>query len=221
MNLTIYHAEGRRSERIVWLCEELGVPYLLKFKRGDLMGTLDEIRAVCPLMPVAPVVKLDDQVIVESGAILELILARYGKGRLAPTVESRDYPYYLQWLHFAEGSAAARIVQDYRVGMTMGYKRPTPPPGWPKVVDSESVMRFADAFLADHSYFGGAEFSAADIMMHFVIRTARVLNVADVPSFRHFEAWLVKVESRPAFKRTLEVSLPDGLIGLPQPLEAA
>src|SRR3984957_14188737 len=103
MNLTIYHAEGRRSERIVWLCEELGIPYSLKFKRGDLAGTLDDIRAVCPLMPVAPVIKLDDQVIVESGAILELILARYGKGRLAPTVDSRDYPYYLQWLHFAEG----------------------------------------------------------------------------------------------------------------------
>jgi glutathione S-transferase len=220
MDLIIYHAEGRRSERIVWLCEELGLPYTLKFRRGDLMGTLQDIRDVCPLMPVAPVVQIDGQVVAESGAILELILARYGKGRLAPAVESRDYPYYLQWLHFAEGSAASRIVIDYRVGQLTGNKRPTQDPNW-KLVDAPAAMAFADAFLAEHPYFGGAEFSAADIMMHFVIRTARVLNVAEVSDFRHFEAWLETVESRPAFRRTQEVSLPDGLIGLPQPLEAA
>jgi glutathione S-transferase len=221
MTLTIYHAEGRRSERIVWLCEELGLPYTLKFKRGDLMGTFEDIRAVCPLMPVAPVVKYDDQVIVESGAILELILARQGKGRLVPPVESADYPYYLQWLHFAEGSAFARIVSEYRAGMLMGYKRPTPPPDWPKMVDSESVMRFADAFLAEHPYFGGREFSAADIMMHTVIRTAKLLNVTDMAALKNFEAWQLKVESRPAFKRTLEVSLPDGLMGVPPALKSA
>jgi glutathione S-transferase len=217
MDLTIYHAEGRRSERIVWLCEELGLPYTLKFTRGDLMATLAEIRSICPLMPVAPVVRYNGQVIVESGAILELLLARHGDGRLAPPVSSSDYPYYLQWMHFAEGSAASRIVADYKTGMLMGQKRPAQPPGW-KLVDSGAVMQFADAFLAEHPYFGGQEFSAADIMMHFVIRTATVLNVADVPA--HFGAWLLKVEDRPAFKRTLAVSLPDGLIGLPPALSA-
>ena len=122
MELIIYHAEGRRSERIVWLCEELGLPYTLKFKRGDLGGTLGDIRAVSPLMTVAPVVQIDGQVMVESGAILELILARYGDGRMAPPVESKDFPYYLQWLHFAEGSAASRVVIDYRVGQLTGNK---------------------------------------------------------------------------------------------------
>src|SRR5271170_5426350 len=98
MDITIYHLEGRRSERIVWLCEELGVPYKLEYKRGDLAGSMQTIKSVSPLMPVAPTVRIGDQVMVESGAIIELILAREGKGRLEPAVNSPDYAYYLQWM---------------------------------------------------------------------------------------------------------------------------
>src|ERR1700693_1736739 len=84
LDLTIYHLEGRRSERIVWLCEELGVPYKLEYKRGDLAGSMKTIHDVSPLMPVAPTVRIGDQVMVESGAIIELILARQGPSRLPP-----------------------------------------------------------------------------------------------------------------------------------------
>src|ERR1700677_3053868 len=118
MDLTIYHLEGRRSERIVWLCEELGLPYKLEFKQGDLAGSMQTIRDLTPLMPVAPTVRIYNQIMVESGAIIELILAREGKGRLVPAIDSPDYPYYLQWMHFAEGSLAARLVADYRVAIT-------------------------------------------------------------------------------------------------------
>src|SRR5262245_10261553 len=90
MNLTIYHIEGRRSERIVWLCEELGLPYKLEYKRGDVAASMNTIRGISPLMPVAPTVRIYDQVMVESGAIIELILAREGKGRLMPAVNSPD-----------------------------------------------------------------------------------------------------------------------------------
>ena len=90
--LTIYHIEGRRSERIVWLCEELGLPYKLEYKRGDVPGSMQTIREVSPLMPVAPTVRYGDQVIVESAGIIEMLLARHGDGRLRPAVDSPDYP---------------------------------------------------------------------------------------------------------------------------------
>src|SRR5215213_7878451 len=80
--ITIYHLEGRRSERIVWLMEELGLPYKLEFKRGDLAGSMAAIKAINPGMPVAPTVKYGDQVIVESGAIIETILNRHAPGKL-------------------------------------------------------------------------------------------------------------------------------------------
>ena len=82
--VTIYHIEGSRGERIVWLCEELGIPYTLEVKRGDQMASMLQIRKVNPGMPVSPTVVLDDQMMVESGAIVEVLLAREGKGKLAP-----------------------------------------------------------------------------------------------------------------------------------------
>ena len=89
--IVIYHAEGRRSERVVWLCEELGLPYELKFRRGDVAGSFDDILAVNPGMRVAPTVFYNGELLVESGAILEFILDRNGGGRLVPTVTSPDY----------------------------------------------------------------------------------------------------------------------------------
>jgi glutathione S-transferase len=217
-NLTIYHLEGRRSERLVWLCEELGLPYQLVFKRGDLAGSMQNIREINPLMPVAPTVRYGDQILVESGAIIELILAREGKGRLAPAVSSPDYPYYLQWMHFAEGSFASRAIADYRVALTQGANKPQPVPGRPKLVDSEAVVKFADDFLSRHPYFGGQEFSAADIMMLFPTNFAGGLNIVDMANYPHVAAWKEKVESRPAYKKMLSVARPDGMVGSLKPL---
>jgi len=214
--LVIYHLEGRRSERIVWLCEELGRPYRLEYKRGDLAGSMQTIRSVSPLMPVAPTVRYGDQIMVESGAIIELILAREGKGRLAPALNSPDYPYYLQWMHFSEGSLASRVIADYRVALIQG--RPKQPEGGYRLVDSEGVLKFADDFLSKHPWFGGKEFSAADIMMLFPINFAGGLNVVDMSEFPHVVAWQKKVESRPAYKKMLTVARPDGLIGSPRAL---
>ena len=216
VNLTIYHLEGRRSERLVWLCEELGLPYKLEFKRGDLAGSMQAIKAINPLMPVAPTVRYNDQILVESGAIIELILAREGKGRLHPPVDSADYPYYLQWMHFAEGSFASRVIADYRVALIKG--RPQPVAGQYRLVDSEAVLKFADDFLGKHPYFGGKEFSAADIMMVFPTNFAGGLNIVDMAEFPNVAAWRTKMENRPAYKRMLAIARPDGLIGSPPAL---
>lgn len=213
--LTIYHIEGRRSERIVWLCEEMGRPYTLEYKRGNIVASMATIREQSPLMPVAPTVRYGDQVMVESGAIMELILAREGAHGLIPPVNSPDYPYYLQWMHFAEGSYASRVIADYRVQMIQGP--PKPSSGF-KLVDSENVLKFADDFLGKHPYFGGENFSAADIMMLFPTNFAAGMNVVDLKNYPHVAAWKEKVESRPAYKKMLEKARPDGLVGSPRPL---
>jgi glutathione S-transferase len=216
LNITIYHLEGRRSERIVWLCEELGIPYQLEYKRGDLAGSMKAIHDASPLMPVAPTVRINDQVMVESGAIIELILARGGHGRLEPAVTSPDYPYYLQWMHFAEGSFAARVIADYRVALIQG--KPKAPAGGYKLVDTEAVLAFMEDFLSKHAYYGGSTFSAADIMMLFPTNITEAFNVADLSAYPHIVAWRTSVQSRPAYKKMLEVARPDGIPGVPKPL---
>src|SRR5690606_4620376 len=111
--ITIYHVEGRRSERIVWYCEEAGLPYDLKFVPGDLRASLELAKTVNPLTAIFPTVVYGDDVLVESSAILQLLEERHGKGELAPAKDSAEYPKYLQWLHFAEGSAAPRFITEF------------------------------------------------------------------------------------------------------------
>ncbi len=205
--LVIYHLEGRRSERIVWLMEELGLPYTLEFKRGDLAGSMASIRAINPDMPVAPTVRLGDEVLVESGAIIETIINRYAPGELTPDLASPDYPQHLKWMHYAEGSLAARVIADYRVWMIQ------PPTARSPLVDSEAVMQYAENYLGAHPWFGGSEFSAADIMMVFPINFANKLNIVDETLFPNIAAWMAKIEARPAFIRMREVALPDGMVG--------
>lgn len=205
--LTIYHLEGRRSERIVWLMEELGLPYTLEFKRGDLAGSMAAIREINPGMPVAPTVKLGDQVFVESGAIIETIIDRYAPGKLTPPLYSADYPTHLMWMHYSEGSLASRAIADYRVWQI------APPNERSRLVDSEQVVQFAEDFLGQHPWFGGAEFSTADIMMVFPLNFAMQLNIVDRTRFPNVNAWRAKIEARPAYQRMLAKARPDGMVG--------
>jgi glutathione S-transferase len=189
--ITIYHLEGRRSERIVWLMEELGLPYELKFKRGDLAGSMALIRAFSPVVPMAPTVKYGDQILVES----------------QPSQDSPDYPDHLMWMHYAEGSLAARLFSDYRAWTAQ------PPTQRSRLVDSEAVVQFAENFLGQRPWFGGAAFSGADIMMMFPLNAATGLNLVDEAQFPNVAAWKVKIEARPAYRRMLAKARPDGMIG--------
>ena len=136
--ITIYHLEGRRSERIVWLMEELNLPYKLVFTRGDLTKSMAAIRAVNPGMPVAPTVTVGNEVLTESGAIIETIINRYAPGKLTPALASPDYSQHLIWMHHAEGSLASRVIADYRVWMI------APPKERSRLVDSEAEVQFAE-----------------------------------------------------------------------------
>ncbi|MBI1339512.1 hypothetical protein GC169_04770 [bacterium] len=211
--IVIYHAEGRRSERVVWLCEELGLPYELKYRRGDVAGSFADIRAVNPGMGVAPTVFYNGERLMESGAILQLLLDRHGGGRLVPAVDSPDYPAYLMWMHYSEGTLAADAVADYRVARATDSKAPRG-----DETAGQRAMRFANDFLASHQWFGGADFSAADIMMVFPVAYATRMNVADMEAYPNVKAWLDRAESRPAFKRMLAAARPDGRVAPPPAL---
>lgn len=205
--ITIYHLEGRRSERIVWLMEELELPYKLEYVRGSLAGSMAKIRAINPDVPMAPTVTFGDQVLVESGAIMEVILDRYAGGRLQPGLETSDYANHLMWMHFAEGSLAARLFSDYRTWLK------APPEKRSRLVDSEATVQHAENYLAKHAWFGGAEFSGADIMMMFPLNVATKLNIVDAEQFPLVAAWKEKIEARPAYVRMLAAARPDGMIG--------
>lgn len=205
--ITIYHLEGRRSERIVWLMEELEMPYKLVYERGDLRGSMANIRAINPDVPMAPTVVIGDQVLVESGAIMEVILNRYAQGRLQPALNDDDYPRHLMWMHFAEGTLAARLFSDYRAWRT------TPPTTRSRLVDSEATVQYAENHLAKHPWFGGAAFSAADIMMMFPLNVATGLNIVDVDQFPNVAQWKQRIQARSAYQRMLAAARPDGMIG--------
>ena len=210
--IIIYHLEGRRSDRIVWLMEELGLPYDLQFKRGDLMGSMSLVRAFNPVAPVVPAVRDGEDILMESGAISEVLLGRYAPGKLEPAPASSDYPAHRMWMHYAEGTMCARLFSDYRAW------RVTPPTARSPLVDSEAVVQFAEDFLAAHPWFGGAEFSTADIMMKFPLDVATRLNLVDEARFPNVAAWKARIEARPAFQRALARARPDGMVGALPPL---
>lgn len=211
--LKIYHAEGRRSERIVWLCEEIGLPYDLVFEPGDLMASIKILRSINPMMGMVPTVDYEGEVLVESGAILQLVHERHGNGALAPSSESADYPKYLQWFHFAEGSAAPRFITEFLLKRATGGD--PPPIVQSQMGRSDQVLRFLENFLAEHPYFGGTVFSLADIMMHFNINFISMVTRHDMTPYPSVMKWFATVEERPAFKRMREISLPNGFIGIP------
>lgn len=210
--ITIYHLEARRSERIVWLMEELGFPYELKYVRGNLGASLMSIRQANPDMPVAPTVIYGDLILVESGAIIDVILNRHAPDRLQPPVHSPDYPYHQIWMHYAEGSLAARMGIDYRVWQLQPPEQRSP------LRNIQDTMQFAEDFLGRNPYFGGSEFTAADIMMHFPINYTFLINVVDKSRFPNINEWMERVEARPAYQRMAEVSKPDGMPSPPEPL---
>lgn len=210
--ITIYHLEARRSERIVWLMEELGFPYELEFVRGNLGASLAAIREVNPEMPVAPTVIYGDLILVESGAIIDVILNRHAPDRLQPPVHSPDYPYHQIWMHYAEGSLASRMGTDFRVWQLQ------PPTQRSPLRDIQNTMQFAEEFLGRNPYFGGSQFTAADIMMHFPINYSFLINVVDQSRFPNINEWMARVEARPAYQRMAEVSKPDGMPSPPVPL---
>jgi glutathione S-transferase len=228
--IKIYHIEGRRSERVAWLLEEIGgIPYELDYIPGDILGSLLKLEEKHESR-MTPIVQDGDLVIIESGAILEYLLAKYAKrSPLRPSEDSADFPRYLQFMHYAEGTAMARIGLEWILrGPLKSAGMDSPLPKLPGIAgsrtESERVMYFVENVLAETRYFAGETFTAADIMMHFPLKmgaalaTRNEVKIADMyrtdhaylDQFPNVKRFLVEMHKRPAFQRAMERTIPNG-----------
>lgn len=230
--IVIRHIEGRRSERVAWLLEELGIPYELDFIQGDVLGSLLALEKHHE-MRMTPIVEDGDVTMVESSAILEYILARYGKGSsLRPAETDPNFPAYLEFLHFAEGTAMQKIIQD-RMTQEMErqqkkagtYKEPPKIPGLAgSRTGAQRILHYCENVLATRPYFAGDTFTAADIMMHFPLKfgaptaahakaTIAQMIAGDGDywgAFPRLKDFMDRMAERPAFQRAMKSTMPKG-----------
>jgi glutathione S-transferase len=205
--LTVHHLRKSQSERIVWLCEELGLDYELKcYDRAPLLAP-PQYKALHP-MGAAPVITDGELVLAESGAIVEYILARYGAGRLVLQPEDPDYPHYLYWLHFANGSLQPTLSR-YRVATQLGA-----PADHPVIVGqrkrAEGVLQQVEARCAQARYLAGEPFTAADIMTVFSLTTMRNFAPFDLQPYPQIRAYLQqRIGVRAAYQRAMRRGDPD------------
>ncbi len=197
--MKIYHAPNTRSVRIVWLFEELGLPYELGLlKLGDPAMRSPEYRRVHPMGRV-PALQDGDVTIHESGAIVQYVLARHGKGRLVPDVASPDFPAYLQWLHYAEGMMMPQVNVIVVETRFLPPEKRSPENLARATKLLERALEPVDAALAGREYVAG-DFSGADIMLgHACVIAARL--GADISGKPNVAAYIERLTARPALQK--------------------
>ena len=204
--ITIYHLESSRSERIVWLMEELGLPYALQiFPRNPNGAAPDALKAIQPLGR-APVIRDGDTVLAESGAIVDYIVHRHGNDRLALSPQAPEFARYLYWLHFAEGSLMSQMIVALVLSrIPEASASPVTSRANGRVKD---MLSFVDSELANATYFAGAEFTAADVMMTFPFTTMRRFLQYDLAPHSNILAYLARIEARPAYRKAMTLAGP-------------
>jgi len=205
--ITIYHLDNSRSERIVWLMEELGLPYEQQTFMRDQGMAPAELKEIHP-RGKAPLIRDGEQVVMESGAIIEYILARHGDGKLRPAVSSPAFPHYLEWLHFAEGSAMSTLLGEFMVHRVLGDSAANSPIVPMLAARTQALLAFIDGELAKSPYFAGSEFTAADIMMEFCFSFIHRYAQQSIAAYPHIEAWVQRVHARPAYQRAMATAAP-------------
>ncbi len=213
--IVVHHLNNSRSQRVLWLLEELGVPYDIKRYQRDAKTMLapPELRAVHPLGK-SPVVSDGDLTLAESGAIVEYLAGKFGDGRLAPAAGTPERLRYTYWLHFAEGSAMPPLLMKLifdriEKGPMPFFVRPVARAIARRAKNSfvqpniDRILDFMESELGRHAWFAGAAFSAADIQMSFPLEAASVRGglSENRPKLWSF---LQKIHARPAYLRALE-----------------
>jgi glutathione S-transferase len=198
--LTIHHLGISQSERIVWLCEELGLPYeLIRYERDATMAAPPAYKALHPI-GTSPIITDGDLVLAESGAIVEYIARQHGGGRLMLGPDHPDFANYLFWLHYANGSILPAFMMD------MTAKRLGAPPATSR---GDIAYALAEARLREADWFAGDEFTAADIMMGFPLTRLRAFSGRDLADSPYLRAYLQRVAQRPAFRVAMAKAEPD------------
>jgi glutathione S-transferase len=198
--IVVHHLNNSRSQRVLWLLEELGVPYEIKFYRRDAVTNLapPELKGVHPLGK-SPVVTDGGLTIAESGAAIDYLIRKYGGGRLMPKSGTAEHEHYLEWLHYAEGSAMLPLMLNLYT-MRLGEA------GAPLKdrIDSEidNHLGYVEASLNGHPFLLGQEFTGADVQMSFVGEVGRAFGrLGPMPNLT---AWVERLHARPAFQKALE-----------------
>ncbi len=201
--IEIHHLNNSRSQRIVWLAEELGVPYKVVVHMRDAKTGLapPSLTDIHPLGK-SPVIRDGALVLPESGAIVEYLAETYGNGKLAPPRGTPDHARYLYWMHYAEGSLmtpAMLTLYARRMGDAAGLLG----------VRAESQrplhLGYIENELKDASYFVGDTFTAADVLMSFPLEFLRSLAPQD--SYPAIDAYLKRLQARPAYQKALETGV--------------
>ena len=206
--LTIHHLGHSQSERIVWLCEELGVPYALtKYDRDPV--TILSPPALKALHPIgaAPVIQDDGLLLAESAAIVEYIIAKHGGGLLRLGPDHPDFATYLYWFHFANGNlqpVMGRSLMVGRVGLSPDHPVQAAVQG-----RLDRVMALVEERLGEADYLAGSEFTAADIMSVFSLTTMRLFQPVDLRPYPNILAYLQRIGARPAYQRAMAKGDPD------------
>jgi glutathione S-transferase len=220
--ITVHHLNNSRSQRVLWLLEELAVPYEIKHYQRDpeTMLAPPELMTVHPLGK-SPVITDGDVTVAESGAIIEYLIERYGDGRLIPPAGTSARLRYRYWLHYAEGSAMPPML----LSLVFDRIKSAPMPFFVKPIANGIVEKVMSAFvrpqlrrhldymeaeLAQCPWFAGDDFTAADVQMSFPIEAAEMRGRLDASRPR-LKAFVERIRARPAYMRALEAGGPFSL----------
>lgn len=198
--IKVHHLNDSRSQRILWLLEELELPYeIVKYQRDPATRAAPpELEAVHPLGK-SPMLELDGRLLIESGAILETVIDAKGAGRLQPKPGTPEHERYLMWLHYAEGSAMLPLMLLLYTGRLGDAAAPLKPR-----IDSEIArhLGFVNNELEGRDWLLGDELSGADIQMSFVGEIAGVFGLRQ--SYPALDGWVKRFQARPQYQRALE-----------------
>jgi glutathione S-transferase len=197
--IVVHHLNESRSQRILWLLEELSLPYEIKKYQRDAQTRLApaELKAIHPLGK-SPVITDDGRVVAESGAIVDYIIRRHGDGRLQPDPRSSQYDDYMQWLHYSEGSAMLPLLLKLYVSRLADAGAPLMPR-----IDSETSnhLGYVDAHLKGRDYLLGSALTGADIQLSFVGEIAAARG--NISGYSNLGAWVRRFQARPAYKAAI------------------
>ena len=205
--IKIHHLGVSQSERIVWLCEELELPYAIQHYVRDPVTRLSppELKALHPL-GAAPVIEDGELMLAESAAIVEYIIVKHGGGRFKPGPAHPDYASFLYWFHFSNGTlqpALLRLLSMQRAQLATDH------PALKAVqARADLALTLVEARLGEAPYLAGSEFTAADIMTLFSLTTMRVFQPIDLAPYPNVRAYVARLAARPAYQRAMSACQP-------------
>jgi glutathione S-transferase len=196
--ITVHHLNKSRSKRVIWLLEELNMPYnIVKHQRDPLTNLAPESLKLIHPLAKAPIIVDGGVTLCESGAVMEYILNHATASNLRPSIDSNEYYHYLEWLHFAEGSLSLPVITTLL--MSMETREDTQPLDGYIAKENHLDFSYIENTLTVRRYFAGDSFSAADIMMAVILEIAESIGLLENKD--KTKDYLVNIRKRPAYQK--------------------